>query len=270
MEQIIRTTIKIGLPAPVKLLHMTDVHLVDYDENDIPEKIEHLKKRREVFRKEAGYPPKTQNEYFEEAFRIAEEENAFPILTGDVTDIAAIGTRNEFKRIAAGKDFMYTPGSHEFADFCRRPGPDGKEIYQKNYDSFIREFPDFVLPVDSRVIGGVNIVTLDNSEDYFTAETLEKLKSEIAKGLPMIVFMHEPPLDYELLRVRPMNEHMLRTPQEYLASDTVLGLLGRSPEIICTFSGHWHGGTEGIAPSGVRFYITPGLFKGICRIIEIV
>ncbi|MCQ2427621.1 MAG: metallophosphoesterase [Clostridia bacterium] len=269
MENIIRTRIHAGLEAPVKILHMTDVHLVDYDENDIPEKQEHLKKRKEVFEKEAGYPPHTQNYYFEEAFRIAEEENAFPVVTGDVTDIAAIGTRNEFKRIAAGKDFLYTPGSHEFADFCRRPGADAKEIFERNFSSFLEEFPGLYKPVESRVIGGLNIVTLDNNRDYFTAETLEGLKAEIAKGLPMIVFMHEPLLDYELLRVRPINEFTLRTPQEYLISDTVLGLLGRSPEVLCTFAGHWHGGTEGIAPCGARFYITPGLFKGICRIIEV-
>ncbi len=269
MEKIIETKIHIGLEKPVKILHITDVHLVDYAEEDIPEKKEHLIRRRAVFEKEAGFPPHTQNEYFSEAFEIAERENALTVLTGDVTDIAAIGTRREFHRIADGHDFMYCPGSHEFADFCRTPGPDHAEIYKRNYDSFRESFPNLKVTFDSRTVGGLNVITIDNSEDYFTAEIYDKLRAEADRGLPMILFMHDPIGDWNLLRIRPINENMRRSPEEFLTSDSVLGFIGRCPLIKATFAGHWHGESEAVAPCGQKYYVTPGLFKGICRMITI-
>lgn len=269
MERIIRTTLEIGLAEPVKLLHMTDVHLVEYAEDDDPEQIEHMKKRRTVFEKEAGFPPHTQNEYFEEGFRIAAAEGAFPIVTGDVMDVLDNGNLTEFHRITDGKDFMFCPGSHDFARFCRTPGPEYPGIYREARARVEASFPQRDLTFESRVIGGVNLITMDNSQDYFPAEVLERLRGEEKKGLPMVLFMHDPLHDHGLLRVRPMNPAMGRTPQELLISDTVLGFLARCPLVAAAFSGHWHGEAEAVAPCGVRTFVTPGLFKGVCRLIEL-
>ena len=270
MEKIIRTRLDVGLAAPVRILQMTDVHLVEYAADDDPEQIEHLKKRRLVFEKEGGFPPHTQNEYFEEGFRIAGAEGALPVVTGDVMDVLSSGNLAEFHRITDGKDFMFCPGSHEFAKFCRTPGPDYPEWYRGARQRVAASFPDLDLTFSSRTVGGVNVVVLDNSQDYFTAEVLERLRAEEQKGLPMVIFMHEPLHDHGLLRVRPMNVCMGRTPQELLVSDTVLGFLARCPLVVAAFAGHWHGEAEAVAPCGVRTFVTPGLFKGICRLIEIV
>ena len=71
MERIIETVLEIGLEKPVKILHVTDVHLTDSLPEDDPEQQEHMVKRTEVFRKEANYPPKAPAEYFEESFALA-------------------------------------------------------------------------------------------------------------------------------------------------------------------------------------------------------
>ena len=269
MEQIIHTVLHAGLERPVRLLQITDVHLTQVDPADPLEQQEHMIKRREVFRKEGGFPPQTPNEYLEEAFVLAEEQNAFPVVTGDVMDVNCKGNRDEFHRICDGKDFLFCPGSHEFADFCRAPRPDYPERYPVARAQVEAAFPELKFTFDSRVIGGVNVITMDNSRDYFPAEVLEGLQKEAEKGLPMVLFMHDPLIDYNLLRIRPIDPIVRRTPEEYLISDSVIGFIGRCPLVLGTFAGHWHGETERTAPCGAKVYVTPGLFKGICRLIEI-
>lgn len=86
MERVIHTVLELGLPAPVKLLQITDVHLTQTDPRDPAEQQEHMDKRREVFRRESGFVPHTPNEYFEEALALAEQYGALPVVTGDVMD----------------------------------------------------------------------------------------------------------------------------------------------------------------------------------------
>ena len=52
-------------------------------------------------------------------------------------------------------------------------------------------------------------------------------------------------------------------------NDAMIEFIGKCPLIIATFGGHWHGEAERIAPNGAKMFVTPGLFKGICRMIEI-
>lgn len=269
MEKVIHTVLEIGLPAPVKLLHITDVHLTEVDPRDPADQQEHMVHRREVFRKEANFPPHTPNEYFEEAFALAEQEGAYPVVTGDVIDVHCLGNIDEFHRISDGKDFLFTPGSHEFAKFCRAPREDYKERYTPVRASLEESFPRQKFVFDSRIIGGVNVITADNSRDWFPAEVLEGLKKEAEKGLPMVLFMHDPLTDHGLLRIRPPHPVTLMPDEVYKTNDEVLDFINTCPLIKATFGGHWHGEALQHTPAGVPVYITPGLFKGICRLIEI-
>lgn len=269
MEQVIHTVLEAGLEKPVKLLQITDVHLVNTDPSDPPEQQEHLAARKTVFEKEANFPPHTQSEYFEEAFRIAEEEGAFPIVTGDVMDVYCKGTRDEFHRISDGKDFMFTPGSHDFAQFCHAPQADYPEYYARIRPEVEAQFPNLKFTFDSRVIGGVNVITMDNSQDIFPVQACEQLKKEAEKGLPMVLFMHDPLSDHGLIRVQPRSEYLKVSEAELNASDEIIEFIGKCPLVLATFAGHWHCDQEHIAPCGARVFITPGLFKGICRLIEI-
>ncbi len=269
MEKIIHTVLHAGLDTPVKLLQITDIHLVEYDEQDPQDQIDHLIRRKEVFRKEAEFPPFPQNHYFEEAFDLAAEENATLIVSGDVIDVCSHGNMAEFHRITDGKDFMYTPGSHEFAKFCRAAGPDWREIYARNRKLMEESFPNLNFTFESRIVGGVNVITCDNHMDFFAAGILENLKAEAEKGLPMVLFMHEPISDHGLLRIRKPDPNACGTEEDYRQSDEVLQFINSCPLILATFGGHWHGAGEYINAEGTKIFVTPGLFKGFCRLIEI-
>lgn len=268
MEQILHTVLEAGLEKPVRILQVTDVHLVEYSDQDPVDQQELLKRRRETFRKEGGYPPHTQNEYLEEAFRIAEEQDALLVITGDAMDLNSDGNHREFRRITAGKDFMFTPGGHEFQRICKRVLDEPADYYPGARARVAAAFPELKLTFDSRVVGGVNVITMDNSVDYFRAEILDALKKEVQKGLPMVLFMHDPLHDKALLHIAgiPLQRP---TDEEYRISDQVIELIGTCPLVLATFAGHYHSEQETIAPCGAKVYVTPGLFKGIARMIEI-
>jgi len=271
MQKVIRTRLCLGLEQPVKVLHVTDVHLTETDPRDPIEQQEHMDKRRTVFRRESNFVPLSPNEYFTEAFALAEAEGAFPIVTGDVIDVNCLGNIDEFHRLSDGKDFLFTPGSHEFAKFCRAPkeGDDYHGRYRVIRPALERSFPHLSFTFDARVIGGVNLITVDNSRDWFPQEVLDGLKEEAKKGLPMILFMHDPLTDHGLLRIREPHPAVRVSDEIYAISDQVLKFIDECPLIKATFAGHWHGEGEQKTAGGTPVYITPGLFKGICRMIEL-
>ena len=59
MEQILHTVFNLGIEKPFKILHITDVHLTEANEQDTPEHHELMEIRRETFHKEGSCPPCT-------------------------------------------------------------------------------------------------------------------------------------------------------------------------------------------------------------------
>ncbi len=77
MENITYTKIHVGLEKPVKILHVTDVHITKANEKDTPEHHRLMKRREEVFKKEGNFPPKTPEEYFLDAIAFAKKKVRF-------------------------------------------------------------------------------------------------------------------------------------------------------------------------------------------------
>ncbi len=268
MKTVLSTLLHAGLKEPVKILHVTDVHIAEYDDRNPPEQLTRMEERRGELQKESGFAPGTQNGLFEEAFRLAEEENALLVLTGDTLELCTCAAREELQRILAGKDLMFTPGSHEFTHLCRRPDEHFREEYARNRKIMEETFPQLNFTFESRVVGGVNLITADNNRGWFASEVLEKLKAEAEKELPMILFSHVPLFDKDLL-TPTSNPHSAATEEEYRIHREIIDFIGACPLILATFAGHWHKEMEETAPCGVKVYVTPALYNGGCRMIEI-
>ncbi len=268
MKTVCSTTLNAGLKKPVKILHITDVHLAEYDRRNPEEQLLRMEERRKELEAESGLAPGSQNGLFEEAFRRAEEEGALLVLTGDTLELCTEAAIEECQRITAGKDFMFTPGSHEFTHVCRRPDEHYRTQYATNRKKMEEAFPHWNFTFESRVVGGVNLITADNNQGWFAPEILEKLKTEAEKGLPMVLFMHVPLFDKGLL-VPTTNPHAAGTEEDYRINREIIDFIGSCPLILATFAGHWHKDMEETAPCGVKVYVTPALYTGGCRIIEI-
>lgn len=268
MENVIHTVLEVGLEKPVKLLHVTDVHLTNTDPSDSELMRDYMARRTQVFIEEAGSATHTPSEYFEDAFRLAEEEGALVVISGDVMDHFCKGSADEFKRIVAGKDFLFTPGSHDFTDIQPTDNEKGRHFVQVR-STVEAYFPDWNFAFSNRIINGLNVIAIDDGQDIFPIEACEKLRKEAEKGLPMVLFMHDPLSDGGLLRQRPFIEFGPRTDEEFKASDELIEFIGKCPQVIATFAGHWHSESDFVAPCGARVLITPSLVQGACRLIEI-
>ena len=268
MLDVLHTTLNVGLKKPVRLLHITDIHITEVSPKDEPWQQELMKERTEVFVKEGNYPEKTPEDYFREAIALAKELGAILVVTGDAYDVYTKGNLAKFKEIISGEDMMFTPGGHEYQKQIVRTleEPDG---YGAVMEEKLREdISEFDIDFEARAIGGVNIITANNALDYFPPYTVNRFEETLKNGLPTVVFFHDP-LDDKLLNMtEAYHENVKITKEEYLFSHRMLDALKLSPQVISTFSGHHHTSREYLCDQKTH-YVTGGLFKGVCRLIEL-
>ena len=269
MIRLTHTKLNVGLKQPVKILHITDVHLTYANENDTPRHHCLMQKRFDVFQKEGEFPPFPPLEYLKQAIALAKEENALLVCTGDAIDILTYGNTEIFKKTIAGEDLMFSPGGHEHQRVCVRTMEEPPEYQDAARGRLERELSQFDLSFESRIIGGINVITADNSLDYYSKKTAEAFQRELEKGFPMIVFSHDYIWDTLLNLKEPYHPNVRLTEEDYRISHAMIDLLLHHPLVITTVGGHGHRDEERII-DGRTHYMTSGLFKGQARMIEIV
>lgn len=263
------TKLQAGLEKPVKILHITDIHLTYANEKDTPYHHALMEKRFHTFQKEGDFPPFVPKEYFEQAIALAKKENALLVCTGDAIDIHTHGNVEIFKEIVKGEDLMFSPGGHEHQRVCVRTMEEPYPYWETVRPQLEDEFAPFDLYFESRIIGGLNVITADNSLDFFPRKTLEAFKKELEKGLPIIVFFHDPIWDSILNLKEAYHPNVRLTAEDYLHSHEMIDLLLHHPLVLATVSGHGHKDEERMI-DGKMHYMTAGLFKGKARMLEIV
>lgn len=269
---IVKSELKIGAKLPFKLLHVTDSHIaLDDPGQDFG--------RFKLF-------PKAQR-FFEETAEYAKENN-IPILhTGDFIDFTSNANLKYIDEHLAPLDYMYAAGNH---DFCHRVGfATEDDEYKRRQMKLTAPHIRSNLHFDSRVISEVNIVTLDNSYYLMTDGQIDLLRAEAAKGLPMILAMHNPIFtkEYADMILGEGNEcaYLMGAPDEYTskypehrrlqqtpdaatlrAIDYILG----EPLIKAVVVGHLHRNYEGTLPNGVPQITTAGGYSGCAREISVI
>ena len=251
----------LGLKKTVKILHLTDPHL-SFAAADEPE--EWQKKaaiRRNVFFNEAEYPERDPVGYLEEAMEYSKNFDC-TVITGDVIDLSFQECIRQAERILSGKDFMFTPGNHEL---CRPKSP----LNFGNRQEFLNDIRHIFrrnMYFESRIVSGLNVITIDNSMILWTQEQFDFLKAEVEKGLPILLFCHCPLTDVMLTlegEERRNRYFGMGATQEMIDTTChAMQMVANEPLIKASFSGHYHyTGTEHIGDK--TSYILGGLFKGI-------
>ena len=151
-------TLHIGLEKPIRILHFTDVHLSLADDIDGEGMKEHAMQRRHEFCREANYPERDPVGYFEEAMEYSKNFDC-TVITGDVIDFISHANCQTAKSILAGRDYLFCAGNHEF---CPKVGkPDSFERKEQMLEEIRSLFRGDML-FESRIVGGVNIIAIDN------------------------------------------------------------------------------------------------------------
>ena len=250
-------TLHFGLEKPIRILQLSDVHLSLADDVDGDDMKAHAAKRRRTFFNEADAPERDPVGYLEYAMEYSKNFDC-TVITGDVLDFTSHANCEVARKILAGRDYMFCAGNHEF---CPRVGvPDSFERKREimgNIQTIFRG--DMVF--ESRIVGGVNLIAMDNSYFLWTEEQYDKLKLEVARGLPCIIFWHTP-LTRKQMTHEQEHSSLVATEDEIKFTRTVNDYIINEPNIKAVFSGHYHNnGTEQLGNK--TGYILGGLFKGI-------
>lgn len=186
---IIKTTIDIGLENPVRFLHLTDTHIVRDNEKE--------NGRAAVF----GVTDEQIERYFFQALDYA-KDNDIPIVhTGDLVDYITSANLVFLNEHLADADYILAPGSHDFCHLIpgakeyfdwKSAGFSENSVYKAEQIKNIAPYIKNSMYFSSKIIGGVNVVAIDNSYLEITKGQLDALKAEVAKGLPVVVAMHIP------------------------------------------------------------------------------
>ena len=264
--KVIETSLHIGLDAPVSLLHISDTHLTYADDRDDKRKIDLAAGRAPCF-------PHAAEELAAECDYAGEQ--GIPILhTGDLIDFVSAANLDAAKRFMDENDVLFIAGNHEFSLYVGEAFED--EAYRNQSLAKVQAaFPENIR-FTSRVLGGVNFVGIDNGYYRFDRAQLDALKAEVAKGLPVILYMHNPLHEQKLYDVM-MHEkrqgcaYLTGTPESLMGDYPPDRLVQQRPdettreavEYICAepciraiLAGHLHFDYEGMVAGRIPQLVT--------------
>lgn len=281
--KIEKTRLEIGVGKPMRILQISDAHICRAYPEEGKQALIAARTLPTVFGDEAAIE---QN--WQDALQFARKTCDFTVFTGDLYDFFSRGNLDYVKESIRGMDYLYAAGNHDFLDM--KPPYREDEALKRERWGAIDEVFGTNLWAESRIVGGVNLVTMDDSLYQLSEGQKDFLEAECAKGLPIVLFLHVP-IATPRLAERRMNEGSgssayLLCPDEALLSRyradrrkqqqpndmtrQVVGFIGKCPQIKAVFAGHLHWNFEEPLSSGIPQYTTGALYDGIVREIEIV
>lgn len=272
-----KSTVTIGLPKPVRLLHVTDTHLTCADEQD--------DERKHALARRLRDPNKEQ--YLAQQIAYAEEHCDLLVHTGDLMDFVSHGNVEKAREILKNEHIFFIAGNHDYSQYVGEAWED--DAYRMN--SYMQMGYGLGVPMffNSRIVGGVNIVGIDNSYYHFAHWQIWRLQKEIEKGLPVILAFHDPLFEQSLYDyhysvssedctylVGCDEAHLLRysefravqqRPDE--ATLRMIDYIKHEPQIKAILTGHLHFSFESMLTPTLPQFVTGGAFEGVARELTI-
>lgn len=282
--KLTKTVIEIGLEHPLRFLHATDNHLTLADERDNERKNALASRRYQEFAEEGS---NIVMKVLDEQLDYARRNCDLLLHTGDLIDFVSCKNFEIAKEKLDTVDYFMAVGNHEFSQYVGEAFED--EAYkQQSYDR-VQAIVKNDLSFASRIIGGLNLVALDNVYYYFKSEHLAQLKAEVAKGLPILLLMHNPiytpGLYHEMMTTRkndcayvcdcplksmesyPKDRYIQQRPTP--ETSEFVAYLKTQPLIKAVIAGHLHFNYEDTLWGNVKQYVTGGGYLGDTRYIEV-
>ncbi len=211
-----KIAIEVGAERPFSVLHISDSHLAYADERDGESKEKLAKRRIKIFRT----PEATLRAHRE----FAKERGLTIVHTGDMIDFVSARNLEIARAIFSEGDWIVCAGNHEYSLYVGEAKEDAA-YRAKSYDKVQAVYPND-LTFYSRVVNGVNFVTLDNGYYQFSKEQFARMKREVKRGLPIVMVCHNPlytPEMCELMlkRTKGKAAHLVGVPRKI--TDTYAG-----------------------------------------------
>ena len=169
-------TINVGATKPFKALHISDTHYTRATDVENQRKINLATARQKTF-------PWAEH-YFDMEMDYARDKNLMVLHTGDFQDFITEANLEQIKLQTNVGEWITAPGNHDFSLYVGEAWED--EAYKaQSYDKVNAAFPN-ELTFNSRVVNGVNFVSLMNGYYYVTEYQLERMKEEVKRGLLIV------------------------------------------------------------------------------------
>ena len=276
-----------GLPEPVSVLQIADSHITYTNETD--KEYEQFSARMAgAYANTKHYStgePTTPIDSFMELIALAQKENVDMIaLTGDILNFpSATAVSLIMETMAAsGIPFVYTAGNHDWhyegmdgsATELRREWCNNrlKPLYQGSNGLYA-----------SRIVGGINMVTIDNSTYQVDDEQLEFYRQQAQRPEPIALFMHiplympgmniccgHPQWGYATDKIYEI-ERRQRWPESGNQPSTAafVDQVMNTGKLAGIFVGHWHQ-IRVITSRGKNQYLTGAAYNGQHRLIRFI
>jgi predicted phosphodiesterase len=279
-----KITLEIGIEHPLKLFHICDNHLAFTDERDNERKQELSKKRRWSFERDTN----RCIQYLDEAINYSKNNCDLLIHTGDLIDFVSWPNIETAAQKLGNIDYFFAVGNHEYSKYVGEAFED--IVYKMSSYHIVQPAFKNNLFFSSRIINGVNLVSVDNSYYNFDENQLEQFKAEIGKGYPIILLMHNPLYTKDLYDELIINrkrdcafvvgcpESLMaqyseyRYRQQYATPITreFIRYLEQQSLVKAIITGHLHFNYETVLPSGIKQFVTGGSYNGYASEITVV
>ena len=278
-------TIRIeGLPAPVRMLHLTDTHMHYYDERDgdMAAGCVDFIRRREAHMEREGVHYVPGDTFREQLARAATEKLDLLALTGDIVHFPSPASVDfVLDQVAAlGVPMMYTCGNHD-VHYTNEPVND--EIRLTRLDA-LQPLHDGDPDCQAREVGGIRFVSVDSAVPQISAKQVAFVSDQLRPGAPTVVLTHWP------LSLPTLREPCLESLGSYamigdpdwstesrtswqVSEDTpetleFVHLVTTAPNLVAVFCGHIHfPHTDAINTRAVQYVGRPG-FEGGRRLVQ--
>lgn len=187
----IKNEIHIGIKEKFTVLHMSDTHLTLADGRD------NERKTALAVKREKHFPTAQADLEYAESYV---KEKSLPLLhTGDLIDFTSEANFERGREFIKSTGCLLAVGNHEFSQYVGEAKED--DAYKAQSAPRVCDMTSRDALFTGRIINGVNFVAADDSYYTFDALQLDKLKEEVAKGLPIVLMMHNPLFEEKLYEV---------------------------------------------------------------------
>lgn len=265
--KIKQTDIKIGVEKPFSVVHISDTHFTLADERNDERKIRLSKEREKVF-----IP--CPEDKLHDSEKYARENGLKIIHTGDFIDFVSEANLDRAKRFIDENDVMFIAGNHEFSLYVGEAFED--ETYRNQSLAHVQSFFREDIRFNARQFNGVNFVGIDNGYYRFDTAQLEALKEQVALGMPIVLFMHNPLFektlfDCEFINNKGFCANIVGTPDEFFgrnnekrqpvlkpdaATYEMYEYIKEQPLIKAVLAGHLHYDFESMITDKLPQYVT--------------
>ena len=176
--------IEAGATKPFSILHISDTHFTEAYVHEDPRSLELKKIRTKTF---GG----RQEEALRDSIAWAKENVDFLLHTGDLIDWQTEANFDLVKKYF-GSELFGAVGNHEYSRFMWLEEAKYDEAYKNGTRDKVSAAYPFDISLASKVVNGVNFVTMDDVFGYVTESQVERFMAEVKKGLPIVLCMHVP------------------------------------------------------------------------------